>query len=172
MHFRGMFSQDVRATLQRELRALRREIERYPDEASLWDVPPGVKNSTGTLALHLAGNLQHYLGARLAGTTYLRNRDAEFSRRNVTRAEILDELSAAATAIDAAFDHLPERALGETYPEQVAGVTCTTGEFLVHLAVHLGYHLGQIDYHRRIVTGDATTVDTVSVKELRSATAG
>jgi uncharacterized damage-inducible protein DinB len=122
------------------------------------------------LALHLAGNLQHYIGARLGGTSYVRDRDAEFARRNVPRAEIVRELDRAAAAVDTTLAKLNENTLTQTYPDQVAGMTFTTGEWLMHLAIHLGYHLGQIDYHRRIVTGDATTVDAVSVKELPSPT--
>src|SRR5436309_7929532 len=161
---------DLRLLLLRDVRAVRREVEAYPDETRLWALPDGIKNSAGTLALHLAGNLQHFIGARLGGTSYIRDRDAEFARRNVPRAEIVRELDRAATVIGDTLAKLNEKDLTNTYPDQVAGLTFTTGEWLMHLAIHLGYHLGQIDYHRRIVTRDATTVDAVSVKELPSAT--
>jgi uncharacterized damage-inducible protein DinB len=158
----------IRAILLRELRAVRREIEAYPDQAALWTVPPGIGNSAGNLALHLAGNLRHFIGARLGDTGYVRNRDAEFARRNVDRGEILEELDAARSAIEQAFDGLTDATLTAAYPEQIAKATVRTDEWLVHLVAHLGYHLGQIDYHRRIVTGDARTLDTVSVRELPS----
>lgn len=159
----------IRQCMQRELRALRRELDAYPDDASLWAVPPGITNSAGTLLLHLAGNLQHFVGRHLGGTSYVRNRDAEFSRRAVSRAEILRELDAAAAALDAGFARLTAVGLASNFPEPIAGMTFTTGDWLVHLVAHLGYHLGQIDYHRRIVLGDSTTVDAVPVKELASA---
>ncbi|HEU4629795.1 MAG TPA: DinB family protein [Gemmatimonadaceae bacterium] len=161
----------LRAVLLRELRAVRREVEAYPDDASLWAQRPGLPNAGGTIALHLAGNLQHYVGHRLGGTGYVRDRDAEFARRDVPRAEVLAELDAAAAAIDAALADsagtgatLPVR-----YPEAVGGRTLTTDDMLVHLAVHLAYHLGQLDYHRRLVTGDGRGVDAVAIRELPAA---
>ena len=79
----------VAAILDRELRTLRRELEAYPDERQLWQEVPGLPNSAGTLALHLTGNLQHYIGACWGGTGYVRNRDAEFGQRDVPRSELL-----------------------------------------------------------------------------------
>lgn len=163
-----MISESIRTIFLRELRALRREVEAYPNEKDIWEVPAGIGNSAGTLALHLAGNLQHYLGARLGGTNYVRNRDAEFSRRGVSRTDILEELDAANIAISRAFERLTDSDLVETYPEKISGTAITTGEWLVHLVAHTGYHLGQIDYHRRLVTGDPRTVDVISVRELPS----
>jgi uncharacterized damage-inducible protein DinB len=163
-----MISESIRTIFQRELRALRREIEAYPNEKDIWAVPDGIGNSAGTLALHLAGNLQHYLGARLGGTGYVRNRDAEFSRRNVSRTDILDELESANVAISRAFERVSDSDLTLAYPEKISGATLTNGEWLVHLVAHMGYHLGQIDYHRRLVTGDPRTVDVISVRELPS----
>jgi len=159
----------IQQCLQRELRSLRRELDAYPDDASVWATPPGIKNPAGTLFLHLAGNLQHFVGAKLGDTGYVRNREAEFSRRGVSRVEIARELDAAAAAVDAGFAKLTDRTLESEFLEQITGITFTTVDWLVHVAVHLGYHVGQIDYHRRLVTGDPTTVDTVSVKELGAA---
>jgi uncharacterized damage-inducible protein DinB len=156
----------IRQCFHRELRSLRRELDAYPDDGSLWALPPGIKNSAGTLMLHLAGNLQHFIGACLGGTGYVRNRDAEFSRRDVSRAALAHELEAAAAAVDAGFSKLTDQMLTSDFPEQIAGITFMTENWLVHLVAHLGYHVGQIDYHRRLVTADSTTVDTVSVKEL------
>lgn len=153
----------------RELRALRREIEAYADEADLWRLPPGIANSAGTLALHLAGNIQHYIGSILGKTGYVRDRAAEFARRNVPRAEILAGIDAAIAAAEPALGTLTEATLAAEYPVPVAGHTVATSEFLVHLAVHLGYHLGQVDYHRRIVTGQGETARTMAIPELRSA---
>jgi uncharacterized damage-inducible protein DinB len=163
-----MMTESIRTIFLRELRALRREIEAYPNEKDIWEVPAGIGNSAGTLALHLAGNLQHFLGARLGRTNYVRNRDAEFSRRGVSRTAILEEIDAADIAITRGFERLTDLDLAQPYPEKISGTTLTTGEWLVHLVAHLGYHLGQIDYHRRLVTGDPRTVDVISVKELPS----
>jgi hypothetical protein len=164
-----MTQQAIHQCFQRELRALRRELDAYPDDASVWATPPGITNPAGTLFLHLSGNLQHFVGAKLGDTGYVRNREAEFSRRGVSRVEIARELDAATAAVDVGFGKLTDRALESEFPEQITGITFTTVDWLVHLAAHLGYHVGQIDYHRRLVTGDSTTVDTVSVKELGAA---
>ena len=163
-----MITSTIRALFLRELRALRREIEAYPDERQLWETPGGVANSAGNLALHLCGNLQHFIGARLGDTGYVRDRDAEFARRSVSRSEILAEIDAARAAVDRGFERISDVDLTTPFPEPIAKMTVLTGEWLIHLATHLGYHVGQIDYHRRIVTGDATTLDVMSVRELPS----
>jgi hypothetical protein len=159
----------VAAILDRDLRTLRRELEAYPDERQIWQAVPGLPNSAGTLALHLAGNLQHYIGARLGGAGYVRNRDAEFSRRDVPRAELLAEIERARTAIAAALPGVAPEALARDYPEAIADAHIRTDEYLVHLCAHFAYHLGQLDSHRRIVTGNPAGVDALRPIELGSA---
>ena len=156
----------IKTLMLRELRALRREIEAYPDESLLWAQPDGVSNTAGNLALHLSGNLQHFVGAKLGGTGYVRDRDAEFARRDVGRAEILREIDATSAAVAQTLDRMGDDGLSAPFPEPILQKTIATDVWLMHLVAHLGYHLGQIDYHRRMVTGDKTTVDVVSVREL------
>ena len=156
----------LRFLFHRELAAVRRSIEAYPDEKSLWVERAGLPNTGGNLALHLAGNLQHFLGTTLGKTGYVRDRDSEFALRNVPRPEVLAKLDAADRAIDAAFDRITADSFGQTFPEQVGGRTIVTQDFVAHLLSHLAYHLGQIDYHRRVVTGDATSVGALPVKVL------
>ena len=156
----------LQSFLLRELRSLRRELERYPDEASLWLTPEGLPNSAGTLALHVAGNLQHYIGAQLGQTGYVRDREREFSVRDVPRSEILAEIDAAEEAIRNTLPRLTPEQLAADYPEAVGGVRLRTDAYLLQVTVHLAYHLGQIDYHRRMVTGDATGVGAVATSEL------
>ena len=156
----------VADVFDRDLRALAREVEAYPDERDLWRIPPGVANSAGTLALHLAGNVQHYLGAVLGGTGYHRDRPAEFAQRNVSRAELLGRIEAARAAVRAAAARADDERLAADFPEPVGGVRIEAGAYLVHLVAHFAYHLGQIDYHRRLVTGDLRGVDAVRVAEL------
>jgi len=164
-----MLLRSVAAILDRDLRALRREIEAYPDERSLWQEVPGVSNVAGTLALHLAGNIQHYLGARLAGTGYVRDRAAEFARRNVPRSELLREVEAARAAVQSALSGPSAPDPGDDFPEPIAGARVRIGDYLVHLATHVAYHLGQVDYHRRMVTGQGTAVDAMRPGDLSSA---
>ena len=155
--------------LARDLRALRRELEAYPDERDLWRTAPGIANSAGTLALHLTGNLQYFFGTVLGGTGYVRDRDAEFNRRDVPRAELLREIDAALTAVEGTLARLPDEALAKPFPQPVGGVTLATGYFLLHLCVHFGWHLGQLDYHRRLVPGQAGQIRALLPAELASA---
>lgn len=142
----------VRRTMGRDFETLAAQLDAYPDEQSVWKVVPGIVNPGGTLALHLVGNLRHYIGAQLGSTGYVRDRDAEFTRRNMSRRELRDLVVAARQEVDRTLAQLDPTALDRPYALAVGGATLTTGQFLVHLAGHLGYHLGQMDYHRRIVT--------------------
>jgi hypothetical protein len=157
------------AILERELGTLRRELEAYPDERDLWRVVPGITNVAGTLALHLTGNVQHYFGARLGGSSYTRDRPAEFARRNVPRAELLREIVAAEDAVKAGLTRIEEPDLTAEFPEVIAGSKFLTGEYLVHLSAHFAFHLGQLDYHRRVVTGQSQGVGAVRPGDLSSA---
>jgi uncharacterized damage-inducible protein DinB len=130
---------------------------------------PGIPNVAGTLVLHLTGNLQHYFGTRLGGTGYIRNRTAEFARRDVPRSELLSQIEAARAAVQQALAHIGEAELAAEFPEPVGGSMVQTGEYLIHLATHFAYHLGQIDYHRRVLTGKAAGVDAMRPAELSSA---
>lgn len=159
----------LESILVRELQALRRELEAYADEADIWKTPPGIANSGGTLALHLAGNLQHYLGAVLGGSGYVRDRPAEFSTRDLSRAELVAGVDAAVAAVRSTLGSRPVLDLNAPFPETVGGFSASTGDFLIHLAAHLAYHLGQVDYHRRLVTGTNQAVRTVAIGELASA---
>ena len=159
----------IAALLDRDLRTLRREVEAYPDDQALWQPVPGITNVAGTLVLHLTGNLQHYLGTRLGGTGYVRDRTSEFARRDVPRAELLAQIEAARAAVTRAVTKIGEAELTAEFPEPVGGSMVQTGEYLIHLTTHFAYHLGQIDYHRRVVTGRAAGVEAMRPAELASA---
>jgi uncharacterized damage-inducible protein DinB len=156
----------VRRLLLRDLDTLRDEIRAYPQEEQIWAAPDGIRNTAGTLALHLAGNLHHYLGTVLGGGDYVRDRPAEFGDRGRSRDELLDRIAAAREAVDRTLSELDPARLAEPFPVKVGGVVPMTGTFLMHLAVHCGYHLGQLDYHRRVVTGDPEGVGAQSVAAL------
>src|SRR5438094_10485025 len=134
----------IAAILRRDLGALRREIEAYADERDIWRVAPGISNCAGTLALHLAGNIQCFVGAVLGGTGYVRDRDAEFARRDVPRAELLREIDAALAAVECGVARLSDAALSQPFPRPPGGFAVTTGDFLLHLLTHLTYHLGHV----------------------------
>ncbi|MCR4340040.1 MAG: DinB family protein [Gemmatimonadaceae bacterium] len=156
----------TRILLARDLRALAREVDAYPNDELVWRTAPGIANSGGTLVLHLLGNLQHFIGAVLGGTGYVRDREAEFATRDLTRAELRRRIDAAAEAVDATLARLAPEQWEAEYPVPIAGRKVGTADFLVHLVAHLAYHLGQIDYHRRTLVPDAGTVDAMSIGDL------
>lgn len=157
---------DLRCILLRDLDTLADQLRGYPDERLIWEAPEGITNTGGTLALHLAGNISHYLGAVLGGSDYVRDRPAEFGDRDVPRAELLARIDQARAAVDETLRSLDPGRMVEPFPVEVGGVRLPTGRLLLHLTAHFAYHLGQLDYHRRLVTGDASGVGAQSVRAL------
>ena len=154
--------------LVRELQAFEREIEMFPDDELVWKTVPGLTNSAGNLALHVCGNLQEYLGRVLGGRSYVRHRDAEFARTSGTRAELVREIRAARAVVEDVLPTISESVLEGTFPEAVGGVELNTRLFLLHVSVHLAYHLGQAGYLRRVVTGDNRSSGALPLKALVS----
>jgi hypothetical protein len=163
---------DLKTILLRELAALRAQVERYPDDAGPWRSVPGFPNSAGTLVLHLCGNLRHFVGAVLGGTGYRRDRDAEFALRDLPRASLSAEIDTTMTEVARTLAALNPATLGREYPAEVAGKRFGARIFLLHLATHLAYHLGQVDVQRRIVTGDPSGVGSIALPPVAAGGAG
>lgn len=137
--------------MQRNLVQLKKEMSAYNNEKDLWLMAGEIPNSAGTLCLHLCGNLQHYIGAVLGNSGYVRQRDAEFSTRDVPVAELQLLIDTTMDVVSTTLSELDTNALAENYPEEVFGTPMSKEYFLIHLSAHLGYHLGQINYHRRLL---------------------
>lgn len=135
----------------RDLNKLIEEINLYKDEEALWKTADGISNSAGNLCLHLIGNLNHFIGATLGGTGYVRRRDDEFSLKNIPRTNMVKDIEAVNSIVKDSLANLPEHQLEKDFPLEVFGKTIKTELMLVHLATHLSYHLGQINYHRRLL---------------------
>jgi hypothetical protein len=157
---------DIRRVMTRELEAFAREVELFPDDDALWKTVPGVTNSAGNLALHVCGNLKHFVGAVLGGTGYGRDREAEFATRSGRREDVALQVRETAAIVSTVLGGLPPSALEAPYPEPHDGVQLRCDRFLLHLSVHLAFHLGQAGYLRRALTGDARTSGAVSLKAL------
>lgn len=142
---------------EKDLNKVSEEINQYPDDSSLWVVKDGITNSGGNLCLHVAGSLQHFIGAVLGGSGYVRNRDAEFTLKNITRKKLLDELEATRMAVKDALEQVSKKELEKEFPHKFGGEAVTTEQFLLHMLAHLSYHTGQINYHRRLLTGVVAT---------------
>jgi hypothetical protein len=140
----------VQELMLRDLGKLRKEIEAYPSNELLWVIRGDTKNPGGNLCLHLCGNLQHYIGAVLGKSGYVRNRDAEFSKRDLTKDTLLKEIDVTINIVPKTLEKLDSSMIEQPYPENVFDRPMTTGYFLIHLAGHLNYHLGQVNYHRRL----------------------
>ncbi len=141
---------------QRDLAKLVVELEGYPSEASIWTVAHDIKNSAGNLALHLVGNLNQFIGLDLGGTEYKRDRDAEFNTKNVPRAELITMVKATSGLIETVLSTLDNDKLEKIFPKETLGYPMTTRYFLMHLYGHLNWHLGQINYHRRLLQNSST----------------
>lgn len=135
----------------RDLSKLKIEIENYTDENLLWKTAEGISNAAGNLCLHLIGNLNHFVGKILGGINYTRNRELEFSQKNVPIAELVLQIEHTKNIIDKTLGNLSAADLEQPYPVIVFEKEMYTKFFLIHLATHLSYHLGQINYHRRMI---------------------
>ena len=136
---------------ERDLNKLALELTQYRDERLIWTVRGEIKNTAGNLCLHLCGNLQHYIGVGLAKTDYKRDRDREFSDKDISRDELLKLVTRTKETVLSALRNFDASLLDIEYPLPVFDYAMTHTHFLVHLQGHLQYHLGQINYHRRLI---------------------
>jgi len=141
----------IHEIILRDLDKLEKEISLYPNEESIWKVDGQITNTAGNLCLHLCGNLQHYFGAVLGKTGYIRHRDLEFSSKNIPRQKLIEEINKAKETVSKTLHSFPDDQLEKDYPEKVFDYPMTNQHFFIHLTAHLGYHLGQINYHRRLL---------------------
>lgn len=146
-----MLIQILQTLFERDLRKLRTEIEAYQDESRLWHTEKSIANSAGNLCLHLIGNLNTYLGAVIGKTGYVRHRELEFSLKDIPRTELLQKIDDTRVVVRQALDGLNVADLEQEYPMLVFAEKTSTGYMLTHLSTHLAYHLGQINYHRRLL---------------------
>ena len=146
-----MLSQTLATIFIRDLNKLKVEIAAYSCDANLWLVDKAIANSGGNLCLHLIGNLNTFIGAEIGKSGYIRDRDTEFSQKGLTKAALLTKIDQTIEALSNAFTLLQEADLPKKYPVLVFAEPMTYEFFLVHLSTHLSFHLGQINYHRRLL---------------------
>lgn len=146
-----MIVETLKSLFKRDLNRLKKEIELYSSEGNIWMIEKNIANSAGNLCLHLVGNLNTYIGKEIGRTGYVRNREEEFSLKNIPRAELIHKIEETDQVISQSLDQLDENTLHEEYPVLVFEEKTSTEYLLIHLATHLNYHLGQINYHRRLI---------------------
>ena len=146
-----MIIETLQKIFKRDLEKLKQEIASYRDENNLWKVDKSIANSSGNLCLHLVGNLNAYIGAEISKTGYVRNRDLEISMKNIPQVQLVQMIEDTIVVVGEGLSKLNEIDLEREYPLLVFKEKTSTGYFLIHLAVHLDYHLGQVNYHRRLL---------------------
>lgn len=148
-----MFNQVLITLYKRNLLKLQDELNAYADESNIWQIRDGISNSAGNLALHLVGNLNHFIGAVLGESGYVRERDKEFSLKNIPRHEIIRSIDTTIAIIQFTLSKISDEDMNRPYPETLPILKDDNSIrfMLVHLTVHLSYHLGQINYHRRLI---------------------
>ena len=149
-----MLASELAALFARDVARLIQELQAFPDTASVWKTTPGVTNAAGTLALLLEGGLRHFIGFHLGKIAYKRDRPLEFSARGIDQAELIARLEALRDMLPRVIAGLSDAQLDADFPEVVLDKPLTTRQWLIHLNGHLNYHLGQVDYLRRVVTGN------------------
>ena len=135
----------------RDLLKLKDEIKSYKNEQNLWNIDDGISNSAGNLCLHLLGNINHFICATLGNSGYVRNRDLEFSQKNIPVEVLAAQVDDTVGAVENTFDKMITGSLDQEYPLVFNNQKLTTEEMLVNIVSHLNYHLGQINYHRRLL---------------------
>ncbi|MBK8503725.1 MAG: DUF1572 family protein [Saprospiraceae bacterium] len=151
LKIKSMVIEILKGLFDRDLNKLKNEINLYKNENNLWKVDKQITNSAGNLCLHLIGNLNTYIGAEIGKTNYIRNRELEFSLKNIPKAELIKNIEKTLVIVTTSLDKLTDEDLGKEYPILVFETKTSTGYFLIHLTTHLAYHIGQINFHRRLL---------------------
>ena len=142
---------NISSLFERDINKLIEEISLYKNESDIWKIKEGISNSGGNLTLHLVGNLNHFIGATLGNTGYVRERDKEFSLKDIPRKQLIDDINNTSAIIINTLSSLSEDDLEKDFPVPINNTTSPTGFVLMYLLAHLNYHLGQINYHRRLI---------------------
>lgn len=158
-----MLATELAALYSRDLSRLIQELSAFPDTATLWQTRAGITNAAGNLALHLEGNLREFIGRLMGKIEFARDRPREFSDSGIEQAELIRRLTAVRDEIPPLIARMTAEELDADFPQVYIGRTLPNRQMLIHLAGHLNYHLGQIDYLRRVLTGDSA----ISLAELQ-----
>ena len=146
-----MIIDTLKQLFNRDLNKLKLEIESYHNEKRIWHFEKAISNSAGNLCLHLVGSLNAYIGVGLAKTNYIRNRDLEFSLKDIPRAELVKKIEETIVIVEKGLNNLHEDQLHTEFPIAIWNKATEMEYTLVHFVGHLNYHLGQINYHRRLL---------------------
>jgi hypothetical protein len=138
---------------ERDLLKLKEEIKNFKDEANIWRGVDGITNTAGTLVLHLIGNLNFTIGTQIGKTGYVRNREQEFSLIGVPREKLIADIESTIEVVKWSLEAIDQDRLAETYALEFFGVK-STAFYLTAFFGHFSYHLGQVNYLRRILENE------------------
>jgi len=142
--------EELKALYHRDINKVIQEITLYKDEANLWLKDGDIKNCGGNLCLHLIGNLKTFIGAGFGETGYVRDREFEFNGKGVSKEELLKGLEEALEAVSKGLSNISPEDLGKNAPVKLRKEETPVGLTPMYLHAHLNYHLGQLNYHRRL----------------------
>jgi hypothetical protein len=146
-----MTNSEIAGLYERDLRKLIEEINLFEREENLWKTLGSIKNSAGNLALHIIGGLNFLIGATLAHTGYVRNRDQEFINKSVEKNLLVEQLEELIPMICKTLFALTPQQMESPYPRFFDKENATISYVLSQLLLHLNYHLGQVNYLRRVL---------------------
>jgi len=146
-----MVIESLKVLFLRDINRVKDEIVRYKDEKNLWITDGEIANSGGNLSLHLIGNLKTFIGLAFADTGYVRDREFEFNGKGVSREELLVGLDEAIEVVEKGLSNLSDSDLAKNAPVKLRKEETSIALTLMHLQSHLNYHLGQLNYHRRML---------------------
>ncbi len=146
-----MIKETLISIYKKDLQRLKAEIELYNTESNLWRIDKNISNSAGNLCLHLIGNLNTYIGSQLGNTAYVRQRELEFSTKDISKAELIKKIIETQEMVIVTINNLTDEQLHQIHPVKVYDFDLTSAALLFYLTTHLSYHLGQINYHRRLL---------------------
>ncbi|HHP7242608.1 MAG TPA: DinB family protein [Cyclobacteriaceae bacterium] len=143
---------DLVKLFKKDFQKLRTEIGSFHADAALWKTSGDIINSAGNIVLHLCGNMRHFIGATLGNTGYEREREKEFTMTGLTKEQLIEAVNITEGEVLKALDNLSEKQLNDKYPLEPFGYPVTHQYFLIHIYAHFNYHLGQINYLRRLLS--------------------
>jgi uncharacterized damage-inducible protein DinB len=140
----------VRSTLAAYYEEIGEQVHKWVEPLSsedLWRRPYPYGNSVGHLILHLTGNLNHYIGKNIAGTSYVRNRPLEFTDPSKPpKDEVLANFDRAIDLVAATIRAEPADGFLKPYSDPTEPRSNTHFAVFLRMAAHAYHHVGQIVY--------------------------
>lgn len=136
---------------QRGIDKLIEEINLFKKEKNIWKIKETTKNTAGNLTLHLLGNLNHFIGRTLGHTDYIRKRQDEFSIKAIPREKLVTDLILLKETIKNSLEKISIEDIKKEFPLKIKEEVLTVELMLIFLLNHFNYHLGQVNYLRRLI---------------------